>query len=161
MALLGSGASKAASGGVQTVAAFRDFFFDSAKVQKELDKASRKALSKVGAFVRRRARSSMKRRKRGVSQPGQPPFAKKGLLKKLLFFAYDPTTRSVVIGPASINGSPVPKTHEFGGFLKVRKKVNGKRLSRSVRFRARPFMAPALKAELTNMAAQFKGTFGG
>jgi hypothetical protein len=161
MALLGTGASRAARGGVQTVAAFKDFFFDSPKVLAAIDRANRKALSRFGAFVRRRARSSMKRRKNKVSRPGQPPFAKKGMLKNLLFFAFDPKTKSVVVGPATINGSPVPKTHEFGGFLRVRKKENGKRISKPVRFAERPFMAPALKAELPKFAAQFAGTIGG
>ena len=37
----------------------KNFFFDRLLVQRELGKDNAKALSKIGAFVRRRARSSM------------------------------------------------------------------------------------------------------
>jgi hypothetical protein len=50
----------------------KDFFFDRQSVIDRMTKANRRALSKVGAFIRRRARSSLRRRKRR-SQPGSPP----------------------------------------------------------------------------------------
>lgn len=142
------------SGTLSPVAKVRGLFFDSEKVLRAVDAGTRKALSRFGAFVRTRARSSMRKRKNGHSRPGQPPFVKeKGLLKKLLFFSYDPQTKSVVVGPARINKSTVPAVHEFGGRLKVGRKA--------VRYRPRPFMGPALKAELPKFADQFRGVVGG
>lgn len=152
------GAANPVSAAGHTVASFKKLFFDREKVLKAAERGQRKALSKFGAFVRRRARSSMRKRKKGHSQPGQPPFVKKGQLKKLLFFGYDPLTKSVVVGPAAIGKSPVPKTHEFGGKLTVRRKVSGKRVGVMVRYEPRPFMAPALAAELPKFADQFRGS---
>ena len=48
----------------------KNFFFDSDKVQKAVDRTERKVLSKYGSYVRRTARSSMRKRK-GPSKPGQ------------------------------------------------------------------------------------------
>jgi hypothetical protein len=73
-------------------------FFDRESVIKAEDAASRKTLSKFGAFVRRRAQTSIRPR-RDVSQPGQPPSSHVGTLRKMIFFAYDKDRRSVVIGP--------------------------------------------------------------
>ena len=50
----------------------KQMFFDRAKVKNAVDKGVRKVLSKFGAFVRRTARSSIRKRKR-VSAPGEPP----------------------------------------------------------------------------------------
>ncbi|MGN6543781.1 MAG: hypothetical protein ACTHK7_01945 [Aureliella sp.] len=62
-------------------------------------------MSKIGAFVRTSARSSLRKRKR-VSLPGQPPSVhtsdKVATLKNILF-GYEPKTHSVVIGPVRLN----------------------------------------------------------
>lgn len=74
------------------------------------------------------------------SRPGEPPRSITGLLRRFLYFAFDPSRRSVVIGPARINsGSGAPQTLEHGGFANRR----GKR----VRIEARPYMGPALERE--------------
>ncbi|NLY02726.1 MAG: hypothetical protein GXY83_42275 [Rhodopirellula sp.] len=70
--------------------AAKGFFFDSARVVKATSRAERKVLSRFGAYVRRGARSSIRKRKT-VSEPGQPPSSHAGLLKKFIFFAYEPT----------------------------------------------------------------------
>lgn len=122
-------------------------FFDRKAVVDSVDRARLKVLSKFGAFVRRRAKSSIRKRK-GVSPPAGPPSSHTGLLKKFLFFSYDPSSRSVVIGPARIGGTVDPDALpalEYGGESTVVDRRGGKR--RKVTIRPRPFMGPALDAE--------------
>jgi len=121
-------------------------FFDAKKLIQSVDRATRKALSRAGAFVRKRARYSIRKRKK-VSAPGKPPSSHAGNLRTILF-AYDAATRSVVIGPMVLNKQedpPIPNLLEFGGRA-VRRRKGGKR--KTLRYRPRPFMGPALEAEL-------------
>lgn len=53
-------------------------FFDRKAVLAAVDKATLRVLSKFGAFVRRRAKSSIRKRKK-ASPPGQPPSSHSGL----------------------------------------------------------------------------------
>lgn len=101
----------------------KESFFDRPKVIASLKKAKRKALSKAGAFVRRRARSSMRRRK-GVSPEGSPPSAhSSGNSLKTILFAFQPQSESTIVGPVQFNQvnftvesvtSTVPGLHERG-----------------------------------------------
>ena len=126
-------------------------FFDSDKVVSALDKASRKALSKFGAFVRTTARGSIRRRK-GISKPGSPPSAHQGDIKKILF-AYDADRQSVIIGPIKFNQKKgfATKTLEYGGNVVVERKSKGKITKRTVKVEARPFMAPAFQKNLPQL----------
>ena len=76
-------------------------FFDKPGVVAMVERKERKALSRVGAFIRRRARSSIRRRKK-VSQPGDPPSAHSrsatATLKNIQFY-YDKDAKSVIVGP--------------------------------------------------------------
>ena len=120
-------------------------FFDSSKVISAAGKAKRKVLSRFGAFVRRTAKSSIRKRKK-VSPPGKPPTSRTGLLKKFIFFGYEPTKRSVVIGPARLshNGrGEAPRLLEHGGTGTVKRKKK----KAIARIRARPFMGPAMAKE--------------
>lgn len=119
-------------------------FFDRKTVVLAMDRAKRKVLSRFGAFVRRRARSSIRKRKK-ISEPGTPPTNRTGLLRDNIFFVYDRNRDSVVIGPTLLNrrDDDVPELLEYGGqatrwrnFKKVR-----------VTYRARPFMGPAFEEE--------------
>src|SRR5688500_3112527 len=111
-------------------------FFDRPKVLKALDRANKRALSKAGAFVRQRAKTSMRKRK-GTAPSGEPPYAHVGLLRKLMFFAYDAQRKSVVVGPARINTpTGVPGLLEHGG-----------RNQAGDYYRGNPFMGPALRQE--------------
>src|SRR6478609_7910736 len=97
--------------------AVTSFFFDKAIVKNAMDSASYKALLKAGSYIRTRARSSMRRRKR-ASAPGAPPSVHKGFLKNFTFFSWDPATRSVVVGPEkldSVVAKDAPNALEFGG----------------------------------------------
>jgi hypothetical protein len=120
----------------------KKFFFDRTAVKNAVGAVAAKNLGAMGAFIQRAAKSLLRRRKK-VSQPGQPPSVRstdnvKSL--KNIWFAYDPNTQSVVVGPLKLNGSSrrhiVPEILEYGGTVQ---RKNGERGV----YRARPFMAPA------------------
>jgi hypothetical protein len=149
-------------------------FFDSAAVKKSVKPAKRASLSKAGAWIRRAARSLLRKRKRPAA-PGSPPSVHStdsvATLKNILF-AYDRARDSVVVGPVQLNQKDylngffikgtVPQLHEFGGVAGVveeklgdkwyrldrryRDRGNRQTRRRESRYPARPFMAPALRA---------------
>lgn len=104
------------------------FFFDRQAVADIVGKKAAKILGKAGAYVQRRARSSMRRgtkRQREAGQrvpssPGSPPRAwstdKTASLKNIQF-QFDPKSMSVLVGPMKLNGGgafAVPGIHERG-----------------------------------------------
>lgn len=125
-------------------------FFDQEKVLRAVDRATARVLSRFGAFVRTRARSSIRKRKR-VSAPGRPPSSHTGLLKRFILFGYDAVRRSVVIGPTLLHkrspygATSVPELIECGGTVPA-----GPR-GRSADYAPRPFMGPAYREELEKM----------
>ena len=132
-------------------------FFDRKAVRSAVDRTTRRVLSRFGAFVRRGAKSSIRKRRR-ASAPGQPPSSHTGLLKKFIFFGYDRSARSVVIGPQRLNQkvSDAPHTLEYGGISTVVEGLRGKRKKRHVRIKARPFMGPAFEQEKPKLAAMWQ-----
>jgi hypothetical protein len=135
---------------------FKSMFFDRKAVIDAVDKATRKVLSKFGAFVRTSARSSIRTAK-GRSKPGRPPHSHSGLLKRFLFFGWDPSSRSVVIGPEKLNGKnygDAPDVLEHGGDTvikgyplsraQIKKYPNGKKII----IKKRPYMDPALEKNI-------------
>lgn len=188
-------------------ASVRESFFDSKKVVAEVSAKDRKAQSKMGAFVRRRAKSLLRYRKK-PSPPGSPPSVHRtdsftrttvnrktgeaktrgtSPLKELLFFAYDASTKSTVIGPAIFRRSPaLIEALEKGGEItatRAVKTVRGRKASSraqaesfrrkvqdgsivlpkqarervTIRVAKRPTMAPALAAELSKFAELYRG----
>jgi hypothetical protein len=130
----------------------KDFFFDRKAVTDAMDKASKKALSKAGAFIRQTAKSSMRKRKK-ASAPGSPPSVHVGTLKKLLYFAYDPAQRSVVIGPQAFAKGEAGPLNEFGG--RALRRDRRTRQKHTVTYPPRPFMAPALAKELPKLPSRW------
>lgn len=164
-------------------------FFDRRGVIVATEKAERQRLSKAGAFVRRRAKSSIRqaRRKRLAeldaeelriyqiavakakaagrrkprpwwfkhSEPGQPPRSISGLLRKHIYFTWDERTRTTVVGPALLSGAPsantIPEVLEYGGV------ITNRRGRRSV-IAPRPFMRPALEAEMHHFPDLFRNS---
>ncbi len=139
------------------IEAVKRTFFDRAAVQDAVDRGTVKALSKMGAF-HRRAQKSLVRYRKKVSLPGQPPSAhrsdkftrtktnRQGVtktqsqspLRELMFFGYDPSSKSVVSGPAKFfkaqaTGKPATETLEEGGSVTVsepaKAPVSGRRAS--------------------------------
>lgn len=81
--------------------------------------------NKWGGFVRKSAQRNIRSRKR-PSRPGEGPTNQSGILKKFLYYAFDPSQWSIVVGPAKTNqvffnghGEPVtgtvPEVLEQGG----------------------------------------------
>ncbi|NBC11289.1 MAG: hypothetical protein GVY24_06060 [Planctomycetes bacterium] len=132
---------------------FKQLFFDRQPVLTAVDKAQRRVFSRFGAFVRRTAKSSIRKRKR-ASRPGQPPSSHTGLLKKFIYFGYDPRKESVVIGPAELTQrgrGEAPSLLEYGGTATLRR--NGKRVR--AHFRRRPYMGPAFEKEQPKLPAMW------
>ncbi len=157
----------------------KGLFFDSPKVMRAVDAATRRALSKAGAFIMTRARQSIKKapyitkKKRGqartdfrqkTSISGKPPYSRTGILKRTIFFGYEPAGKTVVIGPVKYGKGEAPNLLEFGG--SVTRTVpppafmKGKGKSRRVRmkYKPRPFMGPAMVKELPNLPKRWAGS---
>ena len=157
-------------------------FFDSPKLIDLVTKAKRKVMSGQGAFVRRKARSSM-RRKKNPSAPGSPPRDRGGALKRLIFFVYDPIAEDVVIGPefwnkagsvANVSGQTTPQRLEQGGAViateaftrkrgwRIVSKRYASRTRSPVRTRRtivepRPLMKPALTKGMREWVRKWEG----
>ena len=132
-------------------------FFDKKTVRDKVDAGTRRVLSKFGAYVRRTARSSIRKRKK-TSTPGSPPSSHTGLLKRFIFFGYDPRKRSVVIGPVRLtqNGrGKAPSLLEYGGTTTLQRHDNPRKRVRA-NFRSRPFMGPAFEKEQPKLPAMWR-----
>lgn len=158
---------------------FGGAFFDTALVRRAVDRARIKNLTKAGGFVRKTAQRSIRKRK-GTSAPGSPPYSHTGTLRRLIFFGYDVTTDSVVVGPIPTNQvffrkdrkpvtGTVPSVLEYGGTitrlevqrsdgewrradLRSRRRLADKRTRyKRVRIKPRPFMRPALEKIRTKL----------
>ena len=140
-------------------------FFDRPRVQKAVSHANRRALSRAGAFVRTRARTSMRKR-RGTSRPGRPPYAHQGSLRRMILFGYEPSRETVVVGPVGFRSSDAPNALEFGGRTTVVRRRRSSRMGQRViktrvRIAARPYMAPALDKERPNLPALWRNSVRG
>lgn len=177
---------------------FKNWFFDRDRVLAAADAMTRRALSKWGAFVRKGAQHSLRYEtsKRAKSQPGEPPVVhrsgrrkrvqKDGTekmqsvspLREFIFFAYEPSNNSVIVGPAKTNQvffnrhrqpvtGTVPSVLEYGGEITIleifrhgqwqradlrsrRRLTEYAKRFRTARIEARPYMRPAAARELTN-----------
>ncbi len=132
----------------------KQLFFDRQIVIDAVGRAGAKNLSKGGSFIRRSARSSLRRRKK-VSSTGEPPSVHtqdRVATLKNIWFVFEPAQRSVVVGPLKLNGSrlegsnrkTVPSLHELGGAAVV----TSRKRKRRANYAPRPFMGPAMEREL-------------
>jgi len=132
-------------------------FFDTKTVRSKTDKATRRVLSKFGAFVRQTAKRSIRKRKK-PSEPGKPPSSHIGLLKKFIYFGFDVVRRSVVIGPVRLSQKgrgEAPSVLEYGGNVTMRPRHREGKKSRA-RIRPRPFMGPAMEKEKQQLPALWR-----
>jgi hypothetical protein len=112
------------------------FFFDRQPVIDAIGKQAVAALGRFGAYVQRRAKTSIKKAtgKQQTSSLGQPPRSHTGNLRKFIYFAYSPQTKSVVIGPelftAASSAGQAPATLEYSG--RIRPHKNPRRRLRTV-----------------------------
>ena len=93
---------------------FHGVFFNDSRLVRSIARAEREVLSKAGAFMMTTARGLIKSRK-SISRPGQPPNSHRGTLKRNIYFGYDLSTRTVVVGAAKLANSNAPAALEFGG----------------------------------------------
>lgn len=178
---------------------FKAGFFDRKAVLDAVDKARLRVLKEYGRRVRKRAQASLQYSDK-TSAPGQPPFAHKtrrvtrksrstgrirqrsvSYLREFLYFAYDPSSKSVVVGPARLSNVADPEAPhilEYGGTVQGNNRTititnavgrnakgqfasGGKRkvvLAGSVTHAARPFMHPAEAAERPGLEGLWKNS---
>ena len=98
----------------------KSMFFDRQGVKDALDSATYYYLSRQGGYIRKVARNSM-RPVRGPSAPGTPPHRHVGFLWRLLFYAYDRSARSVVVGPDRVREPVDLRRHDGAGGAGVRR----------------------------------------
>ncbi|HLW67852.1 MAG TPA: hypothetical protein VKS79_21215 [Gemmataceae bacterium] len=144
-------------------------FFDREQVKNKADAGMRRGFAKVGAFIRRRAMSSLRSRKK-ISEPGRPPSSHLGLVKQNIFFAWQDRPKGVVIGPILLNqkgGKDVLRTLEEGGTRRVVQTMfyapDGSKHPlaqpevKNLFYRPRPFMQLALETELPKLKDSLQG----
>lgn len=108
-------------------------FFDTDAVRNRMDREQRRILSRSGFVVARRAKQSIRKRKRSAPK-GMPPSSHLGTLKRFLFYAWDTSTESVFVGPVKLGASNA-----------------GARLEHAEDgYQGNPFMRPAAEAAAEN-----------
>lgn len=138
-------------GKTKPVFKFKKLWFDEKRVQRMMTRKERKALNRYGGIVRKHAQFSMKSRKK-KSKAGEPPSAHVKTLKRLLFYSYDPGTKSTVVGPVLLERTQnqrVPRTHEEGGVITVK---NEKHQIEVLNYPPRPYMLPAHQKHVGKIA---------
>ncbi len=167
----------------------KKLFFDRPGMIKHKDRATTRFLVKAGAFVRRSARSAIRKSKKS-SAPGQPPRDKTKRLKGSILFGLD-TVRgrpSVLIGPTKLDSknknvravrNPISEILEKGGEVEVHEEqhrdgtwhqIRERRMPlflsanmqtrwRRVTVQARPYMLPALRSNQAKFPGLWRGQF--
>ena len=178
-----------------TVKGMKSGFFDRPGMIERMNKARHRALWAFGGNVRQQARKLLKtRRSKWVqgpeglvdqtqySRPGDPPFVRSpdSLLRRFLYYAFDGSRGSVIIGPARTDKpTGAPAALEWGGVATLRVYKPGKVIgtrrwgnrsgsgTRVIRARgrlvqeqrpiaARPYMRPAFGRGLAQLRQQWK-----
>jgi hypothetical protein len=121
----------------------KSMFFDTKAVEKAVDGAERKNLSEAGAYIMTTARGLIRSGKK-AARPGQPPKSHTRRLKANIFFVWDASSRSVVVGPARFasGDGTAPSALEFGGTFRRVLRKRGKPVS--AHYQPHPYMGPAL-----------------
>lgn len=158
---------------------------DTAAVTRHVDRAARPVMMRAGAFVRRRAQSRLRRRKK-PSAAGQAPSVhatdSRATLKNIRF-DYDAEAKELIVGFVLLDtgnevadpSGTLPETLEFGGTVSLLeeerrpgrwRRVNPRRPARdlprrhrTVTYAARPVMGPALDDEKDQFAEMWEGAF--
>lgn len=118
------------------------------RVEKAADEATYRNIRHAAFSISKRAKSSIKKRKR-PSDPGSPPSTKGRGRKNIRGAIFVAATRDEgIIGPRASFVGDVGEAHEFG------KKRKGDS------YPERSFMGPALLANLDRFAASWRGSIG-
>jgi len=166
---------------VLDVRAIGKFFLDRAAVAEKVNAGRLKLFGRWGGSVRLTAQRSMRPGgKKGKSaEPGKPPRTHEGSLRRLVVYAFDPNTRSVVAGPMKFKRGRVPELLEYGGTaVKELVQLSGGRLvskgnpllkgdpggrpvvRRPAAYKGNPYMGPAAASVNGRLAPQLKGIIG-
>ena len=129
-------------------------------LQKAIQKGNEKAVRKSGPKLRGIMRRLIRRRKKKVSAPGQPPFShvqsgQFGL--KMIVYKYFKQRNVMEVGPI-LRNEDVPGTLEHGGSVAVKLR-NGKVIRSHVQ--PRPFAVPALKAYMNRYPEEYRNIISG
>lgn len=142
--------------------------FDGASIARATDAGTIEALKKIGAFVRKTARQSMKTPSKKareaaragkvspISTQGKPPLAHTENIKRFMLFDVDRVRKTVSIGPKQLSRTVTNKALkalEFGGSSVGKSPRTHK--TRRINVKARPFMGPALEANESKFAGIF------
>ena len=149
------------------------YFFDADVVKLAISDTKRKALSRIGAFVARRARHRIRPAGKSgkVSAPGESPryHTKVEPNLRAIWFAYDPAAQSVVIGPVKLNlrsfrngvkvHGTVPEVLEKGGKVGIPevRRSDGTWVRADLRSRRRLAGRPVRVRQATYEARPFMG----
>lgn len=133
------------------------------RILEKVEREKAKRLKRGGAITRSAQRKSIRFRKKQRSKEGDPPFSHtRGFGIKTIFFAWDPSTQTVVIGPVmGEERTGAVEALEFGGWSAVpvnkqtRRRLGKKRVRR--RIGKRPSGFQALKASVDKYPAVFRG----
>lgn len=157
---------------------FKMVFFDRSVIRTNWKKINARPLQRAGALVRKIARQSIKRDrrrkvfrsgKRGAygqpSKPGTPPFSRDAARSfKLIFnMPYRFGTTEIVGMVGFGQRDPAPGMSEHGGFARRRVFMKGKsmvKVVRSVKYKKRPFMLPALYKGKSSMPELWRNSLG-
>lgn len=144
----------------------KQFFLDDRKILNAVKRAKVRALLYPAAAIRLTAIRSIRKRD-GTSQPGSPPLSHGAhLLRSHIYYLPQPSRADVhwvLIGAARLNKPGLaPNALEFGGDVRPSPRLNAMRRKaghselKTVKIAARPFMKPALDANIEKVPAAWK-----
>ena len=140
------------------ITSFRSEFRETARVLATFTAQARRAIYAQARYIQKSARNSMKSGTPSKpSRPGSPPHAVTGLLKRFLFFSWDSSSQSMVIGPAGFKkDTGAPRILEEGGDTTAHvfygSKAGGYKFKeKRIHVAPRPYMAPAFKTSQTKL----------
>jgi hypothetical protein len=121
------------------------------RLERAVDRAAEPSLGKAAFAIRQTAIEEIKP-EAGPSEPGTPPHThpgsgrRKGILPRAIVYDVDKQKQEAVIGPRESVAGDVGRAFEFAGEF------------RGERYPPRPFMGPALDANLEKIPAGFAGS---
>lgn len=144
--------------------------FNRKEMERDIGKENALAMNKMAAFVRRRARSSLRRRKKSAPA-GSPPSVHSShsvATLKNIQYAYDPQSHSTVVGVMPFESKSLEwnsagtgaALQESGGRAVFRRRRKSKRPVRASTFAPHPFIGPAGEAEANKFPSLWVGRGG-
>lgn len=149
------------------------FFFDRERVIKAVGRKTASAMRHIGGTILKTAKRSIRKptKNKPHSKPGQPVRSGTGILKRTIFFEFEPRTQTLIVGPKKLpiksnvrptNRRSVPELLEKGGkaqadkptYIRVGNRKKSRRMKQQIwkrieagsrTYRPRPTMALAYK----------------